>query len=143
MKKIAVIIPVILVLAAAGYVYWYQGSHKVSTPPTQENKVSTLELGKDPKYKDFSLQGIITSVSGKIITFDTTVIKDGEPTVLTKTATITDGTAIISKSKQAGVTKETKITLKDLSVGQTVTFYTQTYPFDVTSITPYRVEFSK
>ena len=143
MKKKVIIIVVLIAVSAVGYFYLRPNTPIKTQTPVLDNKVSTLELMKDPKYKNFILQGKAISISGKTIAFESTVIKDGMPTMLSKTATLTDQTAIVIKTRTAAGLKETKAALKDISIGQSLAFYTSVYPYDEAPISPYLIEILK
>ncbi|HEX9503795.1 MAG TPA: hypothetical protein VF974_05775 [Patescibacteria group bacterium] len=144
MKKIILLIVVLIGLLGGAYFYLRQNKPTKTQSPSQQNKkVSTLEVVKDPKYKNFNLEGKITSISSQTMAFEASVIKDGMPLKLSKIANLTDQPAIVIRTKTAKGFQETRTTLKDISVGQTVTFFTQTYPYDTAPITPYRIEILK
>ncbi|MBX4204617.1 MAG: hypothetical protein KW788_00305 [Candidatus Doudnabacteria bacterium] len=144
MAKARILILILVLILCAGVAYFFLHPNSKTQTHNQtstQNQKSVLEQARDPKYDNFALQGEVTAVGAKSIQFKTHVIQNGASVTLLKTADLTEFTAIILKTKKAdGSFEETKITIKDIKVGETLTFYTQTYPFDEGDINPYRIE---
>ncbi|MBX4187290.1 MAG: hypothetical protein KW802_03495 [Candidatus Doudnabacteria bacterium] len=137
-KKIYIATLAVLLIIATAIVVKLQTSQNPSS--TQKD---VLEIAKDPVYKNFSIEGLVTQIQGSNITIEATLVRAGKEEKTNKLVKIPTSASILVKTKDGTGFKSETGTIKDIKPGFKLVVYTNTYPYDQAELIPYKVEILK
>lgn len=140
--KIIILVLVILLLGLGGYYLFltfgkpYHAAQSSSTPAPDVLD----QIRNNPDIHSFNLSGKVTQITGQQVSFTATLIQNGDEVKSDKVADLTDKRiTYYIRTKSGTGFKDVPAKFTDIKVAQTLTFSTNTYPYDQQKITPYKV----
>lgn len=131
MKTKLIFALVIFVIIAAGVLAYVR---RKQAKPEQQTQ-SMLETAKTLPIDTFHMSGTVTAVTPTKISFDATLVKDGQNTTVHSSAIIDSNTKIMSSVGGSIVSSN----ISNIKAGSVLDFSTKTYPYDQAEIKPYQV----